>query len=88
MTKKNITDFLEGYSQGYRDGYKAGSEKDDVTPMTSPKLPPLVPFNPRKSDPIPTTVCKCSKCGLVFDGAVSFYCTDPYCPTQARTACL
>lgn len=64
----------EDYKRGYRDGYQDGVR--DGTPKKQDIDPAYPGYTPLKT--------KCIKCGMVFEGAMGYYCPDSYCPMQPR----
>lgn len=63
------SDESDDYKRGWHDGYKAAK------PQT-----PVWPDYPNR-DSITRGAITCAKCGMKFEGVVSYYCTKMDCPT-------
>jgi hypothetical protein len=64
------------YNRGFRDGFLAAQRPHAAPPPNltgAPTMPPSL---------------KCSKCGILFQGAVGYYCPQNDCPTFAKTTCV
>ena len=74
------------YQDGFKDGFKAGLEEGKklippaAPPMTSPSFPPFFP----PQSPLFGGKTKCSKCGMVWQGAMGYVCPNLDCPVQAK----
>ena len=67
----------DDYKRGWYDGYNAKNK-----PQTPPweRKPDSLPWEIPMGPPQVT----CSKCGMVFTGAMGYYCPQTNCPIQPK----
>ena len=62
-------DYKRGYREGYQDGVEYARELYGSLLPIAPVLPTVVPN-------------RCNVCGITFEGAMGYVCTNPRCPTR------
>lgn len=71
MSVNESDDYKRGWQRGWNDGFNAAKKH---VPM---------PVYPAQA-PIGQALTRCHKCGVVFTGAMGYYCPQTGCPIQPK----
>jgi hypothetical protein len=63
----------DDYKRGWQDGFQAAQRPYPAPPPNTTGAPTMPPS------------LKCNKCGILFQGAVGYYCPQTECPTFIKT---
>lgn len=73
-------DYKRGLRDGFKDGFEAGRKS-----VNKPQTPPYGGWRPADLPGFPgMPQVKCSKCGMVWQGAMGYSCPHAHCPVQPK----